>query len=275
MKIAIIPNLTKENAAEITRKTANILAQLGAEVLLPADLVDTIGGEFCAVDSADIFRVCDIVVAIGGDGTIIHTAKAAAKFEKPTLGINAGRIGYLAGLEQNELSDLDKLISGEYAVSERMLLKACVDGREFYCLNDAVVARGALSRMVDIVVDINGGSMDTRADGIIVATPTGSTAYSMSAGGPVVDPAVGGIVVSYICPQSPGTRSIVLSRDSKISIGAIADDDTDMYLTVDGEEAYKLGRESRVIISRDTDHIVKLINIKADPFWHVLARKIK
>lgn len=275
MKIAIFPNLEKEKALEITQEAGRILKSLGAEVLISDDFSHINTDEFTVVPGKTVFSECDIVIAVGGDGTIIHVAKAAAQNGKPTLGINAGRIGYLAGLEQNELRDLGKLISGDYTVSNRMLLEAETDGKKFYCLNDAVIHRGALSRMVDITVDIDGGSMDTRADGIIVATPTGSTAYSMSAGGPVVDPAVGGIVLSYICPQSPGTRSVVLGKDSKLSISATAAEDTEMYLTVDGEQAYKLRPDSCVKIQCDTKHTVKLISIKGEPFWHVLSRKIK
>ncbi len=275
MKIAIIPNLSKANAADIALRAGDMLKKLGATPVLCEDMAELNSGGFELAEADDIFNICDVAIAIGGDGTIIHVAKSAARFGKATLGINAGRIGYLAGLEPNELKDLSKLISGDYSVSERMLLKACVDGKEFYCLNDAVISRGALSRMVDISVEINGSSMVTRADGIIVATPTGSTAYSMSAGGPVVDPSVGGIVLSYICPQSPGTRSVVLGKESKLSIRAVAAEDTEMFLTVDGEQAYKLAAESRVDISDDTEHSVKLISIKGEPFWHVLSRKIK
>lgn len=275
MKIAIIPNLSRDKAAEIAIEAGEILKSLGAQPLISDDMVEIESDAFIRVKSEEILSECDIAVAIGGDGTIIHTAKSAARFGKPTLGINAGRIGYLAGLEQNELKELNKLITGEYSVSKRMLLKAIVDDKEFYCLNDAVVSRGSLSRMVDITVDIDSGSMDVRADGIIVATPTGSTAYSLSAGGPVVDPAVGGIVLSYICPQSPGARSVVLNENAKLRVSAVAGQNTDMFLTVDGEQAYKLGNNSEVHIQKDSEHTVQLINIKGDPFWHILSRKIK
>lgn len=275
MKIAVCPKTVGETPFEIAKNVGEALLKLGAEVLVPAEIpqMDSIG--FTAVSENDIFKLCDIAVAIGGDGTIIHVAKAASRFGKPTLGINAGRIGYLAGLEPNELDSLSKLISGDYSVSRRMLLKAEVDDKEFYCLNDAVITRGSLSRMVDISVDINGSRMDTRADGVIIATPTGSTAYSMSAGGPVLDPLVEGIVLSYICPQSPGSRSVVLNKDSMLSVSAVGAGDTEIYLTTDGEAAYRLENNSSVKISCDKEHSVQLINIKSEAFWHVLAKKIK
>ena len=275
MKIAVCPKSVGNTALEIAQKVSERLAKLGAEVLLPAEAADLAAEKYTVLSGDELFSNCDIAVAIGGDGTIIHTAKAAARFGKPTLGINAGRVGYLAGLEPNELESLSKLISGDYAVSRRMLLKAAVDGNEFYCLNDAVITRGSLSRMVDISVNIDGSQMDTRADGVIIATPTGSTAYSMSAGGPVLDPSVEGIVLSYICPQSPGTRSVVLNKASRLSIKASGAKDTEIYLTVDGETAHRLGDQSRVDISCDSEHTVQLISIKGEAFWHVLAKKIK
>ncbi|MBQ5810365.1 MAG: NAD(+)/NADH kinase [Clostridia bacterium] len=275
MKIAVIPNLSREKALGIALEVGHILRSLGAEPMISNEIVEIDSADFLCVDPKELLISCDLAIAIGGDGTIIHAAKQAARYGKATLGINAGRIGYLAGLEQNELSSLEKLISGNYTVSDRVLLKASVDDKEFYCLNDAVIARGALSRMVDIIVDIDGSSMGIRADGVVVATPTGSTAYSLSAGGPVVDPTVGGIVLSYICPQSPGARSVVLGQDAKLCVSAVAGQDTDMYLTIDGEQAYKLSPQSKVTIQKDKDHIARLISIKGEPFWHILSRKLK
>lgn len=275
MRAAIIPNLEKTHTEDIVRRAVKILAASGIESLLPASVYPAFGvGTSC--DDREIYRLADWVICIGGDGTILHTAKKAAAENKPVLGINAGRVGFMAGLERDELERLSLLRTGEYALENRMLLKATVSAhrKTFYCLNDAVISKGSLARMIDITVDLGGEQISYRADGLIAATPSGSTAYSMSAGGPVLDPSIESIILTPICPHSLFSRSILLSADAKISLSAAGAPGTRVYLSVDGEETHLLEPGSAVEIRRATDLTVRLIKLKKDSFYQTLSRKL-
>lgn len=277
MKIAIIPNLTKNNAKEVTWKICKELARLAAELFMDTNLkkvfTDTLI-QFLPYN--EMFQVCDIIVTIGGDGTIIHTAKNAAEWKKPVLGVNAGRLGFMAGLEKNELQDLHFLIEGKYRIDRRMMLEILLlHGNELVkkscCLNDAVVSRGALSTMVDVKVLCNGaGVNEYLADGVIVATPTGSTAYSLSAGGPIVDPQIETILLTPICPHSLFNRTIMFRPDVALELSTASDP---VYLTIDGEEGVLIDQGDRVII-RKTEKYARLIRIKMEDFYDILNRKL-
>lgn len=270
MKIAVIPNLEKDKDGKTTCEIVRQLTRLGAVPMLPSGGLDC----GCAVlTPPEIYAAADIVIAVGGDGTIIHTAKHAAEYEKPVLGVNAGRLGFMAGLERDELEKLEKLISGDYTVETRMMLEAVLSGqtnRRFYCLNDAVVSGGPVSKLIDITVMLDGQQMNYRADGLIFATPTGSTAYSISAGGPVVDPSINGILLTPICPHSLVARTVLMSADKVLFVSARG---ADAYLTSDGEEAVRINGSS-LSISAAHDRQVKLIKMKQDTFYNVLNQKL-
>lgn len=280
MKIAIIPNLDKINARDTVSGIIDVLKCINIYALLPIEIGagNTFGCKTCP--EADIYEEADIVIAVGGDGTIIRTAKRAAEHGKLVLGVNSGRIGFMAGLEQSELEYLKKLKTGDYDTENRMLLDAKLINTvtneilgEYHCLNDAVISKGALSRIMDITLDCNSELIQYRSDGLIVATPTGSTAYSMSAGGPVVDPSVEGMIITPICPHSFFARSILLNADSKIIVSADNPPDTKAYLTVDGEEAFELKHGYAVKITK-SDLSVRLIKLKKDSFYRTLSRKL-
>lgn len=190
MKIAILPNLNKVDAHKHTVRVIQKLVDLGADILMYAKYRDYFHCDEIVFyqDFYEMVTYCDVMIAIGGDGTIIHTAKHAAIASKPLLGINLGRIGFVAGLELNELDRLQDLVDGRYHVEKRMMLEVAISQKEqketYYALNDAVISRGALSRMIDLSVGFHDNKISHyRADGLIISTPTGSTAYSLSAGG--------------------------------------------------------------------------------------------
>ena len=276
MKIAIIPNMDKPNVVQAVTLVTQRLQALGAQPLVPAG----VHAAFPALPAAEpdtLYRDCDVIVAVGGDGTIIHTAKAAAYWNKPVLGVNTGRLGFMAGLELDELDALDALVTGGYQTERRMMLKVSLSSgsRTAYCLNDAVVAKGALSRMVDIAVQNGGKSFITyRADGLIVSTPTGSTAYSMSAGGPILDPAVESILLTPICPHALSARSVLLGADAEVEISIISRNGAKVFLTLDGEESFEILPEDRITISRADEFATKLIKIKDDSFYDILRKKM-
>ena len=281
MKIALMPNLSKQNAHTYTVRIIKRLLELQCEIFLYAkyrDYFDIQAIHFYE-DFSDMVRECDAVITIGGDGTIIHAAKHAAAAAKPILGINLGRIGFVAGLEIDELDKLKYLISGDYKVENRMLLKVTVhtgaEEREIYALNDAVVSRGSLSRMVDLSVSYTGSKVTQyRADGLIVSTPTGSTAYSLSAGGPVIEPEMRCMVLTPICAHSLFSRSVIFGPDEKLSISASTrDGEGNAYLTVDGETSVLL-RERDVIDILPAAHSVRLIKLKNKGFYEILNEKL-
>jgi len=210
LKIAIIINSSKENALSIAKESIDILLASGAEILITEEFKN-IFKNVNVLKNEQLYELADIIVVIGGDGTIIHSAKKAAEFSKPVLGINAGRVGYLAGLEGNELGKLKNLLSGDYSIKSRMLLSVQIGEKEYLSLNDAVISKGPVSRMIDITVKLHGECISYRADGLIAATPVGSTAYSLSAGGPIVDPDLDSIILTPICPQSLYARPILIA----------------------------------------------------------------
>ncbi len=271
MKIAIIINSSKENSLPITKEAIGVLINSGAEVLLTGEFANLCGSA-TILSEEDIYKEADIIVVIGGDGTIIHSAKNAAVLGKPVLGINAGRLGYLAGLEGNELSKLANLIKGKFTVKNRMLLSVCIGDKEYCCLNDAVISKGPLSRIIDITVNIHGEQISYRADGLIAATPTGSTAYSLSAGGPIVDPGLDSIILTPICPQSLYARPILIDPKETIEISAYPPEGTGVYITLDGEQVCPIDR-GEVVSIKCADIQVSMIKLQKGMFLNALADK--
>ena len=274
MLIAVVPNQVKTEHTALVRTVSQRLAQLGADVRvvcsqnnLPtmAQLTEALNG-------------CDIAIALGGDGTIVHVAKAAAQAGCPVLGINAGHLGFLAGLEADDLEALPALLSGKYTVDERALLEVTVHTAQGdatrYAMNEAVLSRGGLSRLVDVMVHADGGEvLSCRGDGVIIATPTGSTAYSLSAGGPVVDPAVDCLLLTPVCPHSLDSRPRIWPGGVTLTAQATAADGAPAYVTVDGEENIPLLPDNTVTIRR-ADVSVRLLQLQGDSFYERLRRKL-
>ena len=226
-------------------------------------------------DTDNILRSCDMVLTIGGDGTIIHAARKAALLDKPILGINTGRLGFVAELEPNELDMLSRLADGDYSIEKRMMLKVTHRDKEFYAMNDAVISRGSLSRLIDIDVSLaedKGYICHYRADGLIVSTPTGSSAYSLAAGGPVVEPTMKCIVMTPVCSHSLFARPVVFSHNSQLALSAACDDNTKVYLTLDGVKTMIIDRND-VIYVTSSQIETKLIKLKDKTFYKVLNDK--
>ncbi len=227
----------------------------------------------------DQMEQADVVLVVGGDGTIMHAAKQAAVYNKPVLGINAGRLGFLAGLEPEEAHLLKKLVSGDYEIENRMLLALTYekDGEQVtdYALNEVAVTRNGPARMMDITLTDTayGGSFSYRADGLIVATPTGSTAYSLSAGGPVLDPSIQGLIVTPLCPFSLQARSLIFSPAHTLEIKAECDGVGRIFACLDGEAPVDVTGQALTIQKADAK-CVKLIRMKQESFFHTYKNKI-
>ena len=218
-----------------------------------------------------------IVYAVGGDGTIIHTARHASRADKPILGVNLGRLGFLAGVERDELHLLRRLFDGSYTVRRHMMLDVTVHGaagEKTYCaLNDAVVS-GAQSKIFDFGLSVDGSeTYRFRADGLILATPTGSTAYSLSAGGPVLDPQMDCILFTPICPHSLFNRSTVFSADKRLTVSADSEYSGDVFLTVDGDDPIRIARSDTISVRR-SERATLLIKMDDRNFYDIVNRKI-
>ncbi|MDD6021220.1 MAG: NAD(+)/NADH kinase [Acutalibacteraceae bacterium] len=280
MKIAIKPNLTRENAFNVTQNVFSELKKLGADIVFSDEFkneLSQLGADF--LPDEELYSICDIMIAIGGDGTIIHSAYKCAKHGKKILGINAGRLAFMAGIEEQELHLLKNLINGEYETDIRMMLMAqlyeddkLVDTN--YCINDVVIARGTAMRMCDIMVKCDGKPVnDYYADGIIVSTPTGSTAYALSAGGPVIDPTIESISLTPICTHSLFSRSLIFKPTSVLEVCVKNTEIGRPLLSCDGCNSIDLKEHSKIIIKK-ADVSAQFIRLKSDTFIDVLSQKL-
>lgn len=274
MRITVIPNLRAAGAAALFEPVCARLRDAGAQVVACRNEhgLPSAAGLLAALEGSDL------AIAIGGDGTIVHVAKAAAQAGCPVLGINGGHLGFLAGLERDELDRLPALLQGEYTLEERPLLQVNVckpSGQQTYlAMNEAVVSRGAVSRLLDIHIAAEDTPvLSLRGDGVIIATSTGSTAYSMSAGGPVVNPAVPCMLLTPVCPHCMGTRTHILPLTDRLMVRATAEDGHNGFLTVDGEENVSLDTGDYVSIKR-AENTARLVRLNASTFYDVLTKKL-
>lgn len=222
----------------------------------------------------------ELVICFGGDGTILHMAKAATRRGVPILGVNIGTMGFMAELEASELDQLARLAKDDYRVDSRMMLDVTVQrDRDILfhdiCLNDVVVTKGAVARIVHLQVDCDGiQAMECGGDGVIVATPTGSTAYSVSAGGPIVEPEAKVILVTPICPHEMGSRSIVASEKRVITLGLSRNARRNAFLSVDGGKAVRLNMGDVATVKKSALE-TRLIRLKDRSFYDVVNAKFR
>lgn len=222
----------------------------------------------------------EAVICFGGDGTILHTAKAATKRGIPILGVNIGTMGFMAELESGEMQKLAQLATGNYTVESRMMLDVTVHrDRDIIfhdiCLNDVVVTKGAVARIVHLAVDCDGvRAMTFGGDGVIVATPSGSTAYSLSAGGPIVEPDAHNIIVTPICAHDMVSRCIVASDRRVITVSMAQNARRNAYLSVDGGKATRLNMGDVATI-RKSKYETKLLRLNDRSFYDVVNSKFQ
>ena len=272
MTVYISPNPGKAMAYGISQRAAQILLTHGAQVLMHDGLQAecmTMGVVY--LSQKECLERTDVILTIGGDGTILHEANLSLEYRKPILGINLGRCGFLATCEVDEMeAKLSAVARGEYFLDNRMLLYVRVlgdDSWEGHALNDVVMTKGRLQQAVDFSIYCDDILVEHyRGDGVIVATPTGSTAYSLAAGGPILDSQTKGIVVTPICPHSLASPAMVFAQERKINlcVGQVADEE--VFISCDGDAGYavKAGATAEVRLS---DQVVQLITFsKADQF---------
>ena len=222
----------------------------------------------------------DVIICFGGDGTILHMAKTATRHNLPILGVNIGTMGFMAELESSELHELARLATDDYTIDSRMMLDVCVQrDRDIIFhesgLNDVVITKGAVARIVHLRVSCDGIEvMECGGDGVIVATPTGSTAYSLSAGGPIVEPEAHSILVTPICAHDMASRCIVASDRRVIQVELTRNARRNAFLSVDGGKSLKLNMGDVATI-RKAEKETKLIRLKQRSFYDVVNAKFK
>lgn len=281
VKIALFLNPTKVGIFEYAKHVVEKLNTIGAEVYFCENYGQSLFEKYVYLknDINELVKFCDVVLTLGGDGTIIHFAKYAAKFSKPILGINLGRLGFVTGLEKNELDKLERLVDGQYSLQQRALLEVSVytednDVKVFWALNDAVISRGFYAKIVDFIVKLNGGEVcKYRADGIISATSTGSTAYSLSAGGPIISPDVDCVLLTPICSHSIFAKPIVFSKRDSIDIIAKTAIDADLSLVVDGNNVLDFSNYCKLNV-KCANKKVSVITFDERCFCKRLAEKL-
>lgn len=280
MKVALFLNPIKQGIFEYAEKVKEKLHDLGAEVLFYENYKQNPFDENTCFDEkvCEFVKKCDIILTIGGDGTIIHFAKYAAKFSKPILGINFGRLGFVAELEKDEIDKLERLVTGHYTLLKRALLEVSAQKDDrihtFLAVNDAVISKGERTRIVDFSVGINTSEVcNYRADGLIVATSTGSTAYSLSAGGPIIFPEVDCILLTPICAHSIFARSMVVSGRESLEIAVNTRDDGAVSLIIDGNNVLDLSNFNKVKVKTAQEKI-SLITFDKGRFYKSLSSKL-
>lgn len=272
MKIVLSPNPYRDRGLRAAQSAQRILENAGAEtaICLPFEVEQ--GGRLDLPPGAalgeleDELADADVLVCFGGDGTILHAAHEANARGIPVLGVNLGSIGFMAELEHGELSLLSRLAGGKFGIERRMMLDVCVrrEGRvvfEQQALNDAVVTKGAVARVLDLEVTGDRVTISSfTGDGLVVATPTGSTAYSMAAGGPIVEPTAANIIIAPICAHSLHAKPFVLDAGRAVGVRLTPGGKKTAYLSVDGGRAFRVGPGDWVECrrSRQTTQMVKL-----------------
>lgn len=283
-KVVMTPNPYRDRYFKYANQAESVLREAGIEtrICLAFDVDKTfeLPEDVVLHDLTEELKDADLLICFGGDGTILHASKAATRAGVPILGVNIGTMGFMAELESSELKELSCLATGDYTIEERMMLhvKAEHEGQtilEEDALNDAVITKGAVARIIQMAVSCdNVEMMSFGGDGVIICTPTGSTAYSMSAGGPIVEPTAQNIIITPICAHDMRTKTVVTSaqRVIRVDIGRIGRKNA--FLSVDGGRALRLNTGDSVTITRAAD-TTKLVHLGEKSFFEIVKNKFK
>ena len=277
-RVLLAPHREKDQALRLALDLVDDIERLGARVFLDAQGAEALGRRELAWPHESWAGV-DAVVVLGGDGALLHAARQAAPLGIPVLGVNVGRLGFLADVEASELpSMLRRFVEGEFSVEERMMASARLlrGGEEvgrFLALNDVVVARSTFSRIARLEARAGEAVIGSfPADGLIVATPTGSTAYSLSAGGPIVHPLLDCFVITPICPHSLAARPVVVGPHESIAISVHGPAD-DLVMTVDGQQSHVMRPTDVVLVQRAT-HRARLVRLSGRSPYALLRERL-
>lgn len=274
MIVSVLPNLDKYGSSEMVEKLGALLKENNIEAYISDNVCCSF---YKNAPEDELFKISDIIITIGGDGTIIRFAKRTAAYNKPILGINAGRMGYLANIDQKDYKSVERLLNNDYSVEERMLLKVTLteNGKvigEYEALNDAVISSGYISRIIDISACIDSDNVKYRADGLIASTPTGSTAYSLSAGGPIIDPVMEAVCITPICSHMLFAKPMIVSGDKTVTIKAFSKKKAEIYLSIDGRKVANVKPYTEIKLTK-SENKVKLVRLDNRSFFKTLSAK--
>jgi NAD+ kinase len=277
--VGIIANPHKAGSLPTLAALREALASHGVRTVLDTKAA-AFAGEAGGVPACEFHNTVDLAAVIGGDGTMLHAVSQLGEFPKPVAGINVGTLGFLTSCTEGELEIFAHAVCfGSYSTSPRTLLETIVhrangEKETFHALNEITLARSETARLVSLTARVNGEHLNAyRADGLIVATPTGSTAYSLSAGGPLIAPGAGVIVVTPICPHSLGQRSLVLPDDSEVDLSATSQDGGHLLFTVDGRDTVPIGPGDH-IVARKLPRSFQLLRLPGRSFYQALRQKL-
>lgn len=282
-RLLLVPSSVKQIPNDKIKYLCELIASEKCDILTQSEF-GSLRSVFPSIDiiySESEIKSCDLVLVLGGDGSFLSAARIASRYSLPIAGVNFGRLGYLAELEYNNKALLEKLISGDFSIENRIMLDASVISagdnstkKLTPALNDIVIANGPISRLLSFDLYCDGElAVSNRADGLVIATPTGSTAYSMSAGGPVLDPRLDCIVATMICPHSLTSRPIVFDGKSKIELRNLTSRDTEPYIMIDGRDIQRLNDSDIISIVRSTS-TVKFARVRTGGFLSTLREKM-
>ncbi len=264
--IGLVVNLRKKGASNVSKRLECWLKERNLRVVKEGEGIRKL-------------KRADLVIALGGDGTLLHTARLIGPSQIPLLGVNLGGLGFLTEMTLKELYPvMRKILKGKFGIEERMMIKAVIGKRasrspELIALNDIVISIGKLARVINLEIYINDEYISTyTADGLIVSTPTGSSAYSLSAGGPLVNPRMKAIILTPICPHALAIRPLVISGEEKVKILVKSDHD-EIRLTVDGQESLSLNSGQQIEIKK-APYSLQLIKPEKRSFYEILRRKL-
>ncbi len=276
--IGLVANKDKKAALELLPRIISNLELKKAELMLETETAVLAGRSDLAASWAEIKKSCQGIIVLGGDGTVLNTARTAPQV--PLLGVNLGRVGFLSEVDIPELeSSLHKLVNDEYTLEKRMMLASSVvrQGRivdNSIALNDAVITKGAFSRMIRLKAEVDGQTVAVYpVDGLIVSSPTGSTAYSLSSGGPVVIPDMNLMILTPICPHTLWSRPMVMPASRQLKITVLSDN-AEIMLTMDGQHAYRLEPGDEVVIGKASCS-AQFIKLSGRSFYSVLHSKLR
>lgn len=281
-KVILCPNPFRDERLAAAKRSKEILENVGLQTVVCLPFNREGYGEELGVPIRPLqqeIKSADLLIAFGGDGTILHLARTVALHSVPVLGVNLGSLGFMSELEVNELDRLRDLAQGRFTVESRMMLDVSVlrEGRQVYnniALNDAVVSKGSIARVVRLDIFTEEGRLTkVGGDGIIVSTPTGSTGYSMAAGGPIVEPTARNLLLTPICPHSTRSSSYVLSPEHIITVEAADANRKFVYLSVDGGKAFSLKNGDQVRVST-SKYTTRLVRLSKKSFCEILDKKM-
>lgn len=278
--IGVIANRDKDIGLKYTQILVKAILDRGGKVKVTPDIAEELRLDNQCLDEDAVFSEAEVIICLGGDGTFLKVARNAQLKNKPILGINLGNLGFLTEVEKSEIDNaIERIITDSYEVENRMMLEASIysEGniivREL-ALNDVVISRGALSRILHLKTYINNEYVDAfPGDGLIISSPTGSTAYSLSAGGPIVEPDIDLVIVTPICPHILYSRSFITAGDRTVRVEVAESYTHEAMVTIDGQMGYEIKGGDYIEIKK-AEKFVKMIRMNRKNFFNILRTKI-